>query len=101
MSKRSTSVAPVELIQRDHECPMCRRRFQSTAMGCHRGCPVASHCGALCCPHCGYEFVDSSRVEARFRKLGAIWRTALSWVRPKLPSTPAGKTPTEERNRPR
>lgn len=101
MSKLEKAVAPIELIRREHECPMCRQRFQSTAMGCHRGCPMVNHCGALCCPHCGYEFVDSSRVEARFRRLGDLWRTALSWVKPKSASTPAGETPTEKGNHPR
>lgn len=57
-----------------HECPFCRRTFPETSMACHGGCPMASHCGALCCPHCGYEFIDTRSVASRFERIRSWFR---------------------------
>jgi len=58
-----------------HECPLCRKPFETESMGCQRGCPLVRHCGALCCPHCGYEFVDTTKTEARFARVGGWFAT--------------------------
>jgi len=47
-------------------CPLCGTRFDRSA-GCTSACPMSSHCITLCCPDCGYRFVDEHRsMLARF-----------------------------------
>ena len=38
-------------------CALCGREYERAACR-HQGCPLASHCQMLCCPHCGYRSVD-------------------------------------------
>jgi hypothetical protein len=57
-----------------HECPLCRQSFASEDMNCHDNCFLGRRCGVLCCPHCGYEFVDTRGVERRFSRLGGFLR---------------------------
>ncbi len=42
-------------------CPLCGGRIKDSSENEHcPTCPVAKHCKILCCPNCGYEFVEDS-----------------------------------------
>jgi hypothetical protein len=42
-------------------CPLCGGKIKDASENEHcPSCPVAKHCKILCCPHCGYEFVEDS-----------------------------------------
>ena len=41
-------------------CPLCGGEFPARE-ACAPGCPLGSRCNTLCCPHCGYRFVDERR----------------------------------------
>ena len=50
----------------DHRCPLCGGTFAEEA---HCSvCPMSRHCQILCCPHCGYSFVETSTVVTLFRR---------------------------------
>jgi NMD protein affecting ribosome stability and mRNA decay len=57
-------------------CPLCGARVSEDGSVCE-GCPVAMvthaprHCGVLCCPRCGYQFVERS---SWLESLGRLWR---------------------------
>lgn len=55
-------------------CPLCHREFPAAEMECHPGCPLAGRCRVICCPHCGYEFVDPAPTARRLRRLGDLLR---------------------------
>jgi Fe2+ transport system protein FeoA len=59
---------------REQICPLCQHRFNIDELRCPHGCPIASHCDVVCCPNCGYESVDSTRMERRLRALKDLWR---------------------------
>jgi ferrous iron transport protein A len=42
-------------------CALCGFEFDEQAMLCHSQCPLADGCAILCCPNCGYQFVDESK----------------------------------------
>lgn len=49
------------MTDRGHvSCPLCGARFEAQA-ACVAGCPMSRYCSTLCCPACGYRFVDESR----------------------------------------
>jgi len=54
-------------------CPLCGQEFRLDAMGCHDGCPLARRCAVLCCPHCGYEFVDEGPTRRRLARIRSFW----------------------------
>lgn len=42
-------------------CPLCGKSIETSSDREHcPSCPVAKQCKILCCPHCGYEFVEDS-----------------------------------------
>jgi hypothetical protein len=44
-------------------CPLCGGKIKDSSENEHcPSCPVAKHCKILCCPHCGYEFVEDSAI---------------------------------------
>jgi len=52
-------------------CPLCGGSFPADGSGCPSACPIAKQCKVLCCPHCGYEFVEDSAVASGIARL---WR---------------------------
>jgi Fe2+ transport system protein FeoA len=52
-------------------CGLCGHVFRPDALSCHAGCPLGATCRLICCPNCGYEVPDESRV-ATGRVLGRI-----------------------------
>lgn len=44
------------------KCPLCGEVFSSDRSHCASGCPMAANCRVLCCPACGYQFVEDSLV---------------------------------------
>lgn len=42
-------------------CGLCGYEFDEEALACHGGCPLASRCAIICCPHCGYQQPDPAR----------------------------------------
>ena len=52
-------------------CALCGGRFTHGGQACG-ACPLASGCGLVRCPHCGYQFPRSSRLVDWFlRRIGA------------------------------
>jgi hypothetical protein len=53
-------------------CPLCGARASFGSSSC-AVCPMGSRCDVLCCPNCGYEFVEKSVVydflQGLFRRL--------------------------------
>jgi Fe2+ transport system protein FeoA len=43
-------------------CGLCGHRFDPRVLACHDGCPLGPTCRLICCPNCGYEVPDESRV---------------------------------------
>jgi Fe2+ transport system protein FeoA len=43
-------------------CGLCGRVFEPHSLACHDGCPLGPTCRLICCPNCGYEVPDESRV---------------------------------------
>ena len=43
----------------EHDCPLCGLHFAEGAAHCG-GCPMNAACKTICCPRCGYEYVDHS-----------------------------------------
>ena len=54
-------------------CPLCQHRFEQAEAGCSR-CPLSTNCHVICCPNCGYQFVEHSSIVEFFRRLTARWR---------------------------
>ena len=42
-------------------CPMCGQRFDPDANSACTACPLHAGCSLVCCPHCGYETIDTRR----------------------------------------
>jgi len=60
---------PARLSSIIRRCPMCGCDFdESEHAGC-TACPLNRHCRVLCCPRCGYEFVEESWLVDRWRDL--------------------------------
>lgn len=55
----------------DHRCPLCGGTF-AEEQHCSV-CPLATHCHILCCPHCGYSFVEKSGLVDFVRRLLGRW----------------------------
>lgn len=44
-----------------HSCPLCGLTFTGAqGAGSCMGCPLGAHCETICCPRCGYSFVERS-----------------------------------------
>jgi hypothetical protein len=70
--------APAPVLRREpataveHRCPLCGGTFAEET---HCGvCPMTSYCRTLCCPNCGYSFVESSSVVDLVRRVVARLR---------------------------
>lgn len=45
------------------DCSMCGHSFtRGEGAACRSGCPMASGCGMVTCPSCGYEFPSESKL---------------------------------------
>ncbi len=45
------------------DCGMCGHSFtRNEGAACQSGCPMASGCGMVTCPSCGYEFPPESKL---------------------------------------
>jgi hypothetical protein len=45
------------------DCGMCGHSFtRQEGAACQGGCPMASGCGMVTCPSCGYEFPPESKI---------------------------------------
>jgi hypothetical protein len=45
------------------DCSMCGHSFTyAEGAACRSGCPMASGCGMVTCPSCGYEFPRESKL---------------------------------------
>ena len=60
-----------------YRCPLCAGEVRADRDSCRGGCPLARRCRILCCPRCGYEFVEDSaivsgigRLFRRLRRIG-------------------------------
>ncbi|MFQ5877401.1 MAG: hypothetical protein ACE5JH_06900 [Acidobacteriota bacterium] len=50
-----------------HHCPLCGGSFAQEE---HCSiCPMTAYCNTLCCPHCGYAYVERSSVVDLIRRL--------------------------------
>ena len=61
-------------------CPLCQFEFDERELACHSACALAGGCAIVCCPNCGYQQVDES-------KLGIT-----QWLRRLLEPRPAEAT---------
>ena len=50
------------------QCALCGGRFDHGGVVCG-GCPLASGCDIVKCPHCGYQFPRASRLVEWWRRL--------------------------------
>lgn len=48
-------------------CPLCQHKFEGRT-ACH-GCGMMAGCQLICCPQCGYEFVESSKTVSFFKEM--------------------------------
>ena len=52
-------------------CGLCGHQFTKEAGGvCRSGCPVATGCGMVTCPSCGYEFPPESKLVSALVRFG-------------------------------
>lgn len=51
------------------KCPLCGGTVPTDRGRCAGGCPIAKNCRILCCPHCGYGFVEDSAVATGIGRL--------------------------------
>jgi hypothetical protein len=58
----------------DHKCPLCGGVVPADRDHCAAGCPLAKGCRVLCCPSCGYEFVEDSAIASGVSRL-------VGWIR--------------------
>lgn len=61
----------------EHDCPLCGLHFAEGAVHCG-GCPLNASCGTICCPRCGYEYVDRSATVDLFHRGLHVMR---GWLR--------------------
>jgi hypothetical protein len=52
------------------ECGMCGHSFtRQEGAACRSGCPMATGCGMVTCPSCGYEFPPESKIVSLITRL--------------------------------
>jgi hypothetical protein len=44
------------------KCALCGSWFDERDLACHGSCPMTDRCAIVCCPSCGYQTVDDSRM---------------------------------------
>ena len=57
-------------------CPLCSFSFRKDEMRCVGSCPIAKHCGMICCPSCNYQFIlpqTRGTLRTRLSRLFARW----------------------------
>ena len=57
-------------------CPLCSFPFEPQEMRCVGSCPIAKHCGMLCCPSCNYQFIlpqSRDKLRTRLSRFFARW----------------------------
>jgi hypothetical protein len=62
--EREAATAPVL-----RTCPLCGGGIPADTDSCPSGCPMAKKCNLICCPNCGYEFVEESAVVSGLSRL--------------------------------
>ncbi len=58
-----------------HRCPLCGGTF-AQEQHCSI-CPMTDYCHTLCCPNCGYTFVERSSVIDGTRRIAGWLRRAI------------------------
>jgi hypothetical protein len=48
-------------------CPLCGNRFEEGENTACSACPMGKECGTICCPNCGYQFVERSWIVDTWR----------------------------------
>lgn len=48
-------------------CPLCGNHFDEEDSGACVACPLNRNCGTICCPNCGYQFIERSWLVDRWR----------------------------------
>jgi hypothetical protein len=57
-------------MSESQSCALCGHRFRrEEALEPCGACALHSGCGAICCPRCGYSFVNESRIWNWIRRL--------------------------------
>jgi hypothetical protein len=51
-------------------CPLCGYTFEVEESTHCSACPMQKKCTMVCCPHCGYSYVEESRLIERLRRRG-------------------------------
>jgi len=62
-------MAADEHPQKVRKCPLCGGAVPTDRSRCAGRCPMAGACRILCCPHCGYGFVEDSTVATGIGRL--------------------------------
>jgi hypothetical protein len=52
---------------KEYMCPLCGMRFTSGGRGCS-ACPLHGGCDIVCCPRCGHQFPEESKLVALARR---------------------------------
>jgi hypothetical protein len=52
-------------------CALCGYTYDAVGMVCHASCPLSAGCHITCCPNCGYQTPDETRMSVA----GALKRT--------------------------
>jgi hypothetical protein len=53
-----------------YHCPLCGFNFDKGESVPCKSCPIgAATCNLLCCPNCGYQWPEESKVVSALRKL--------------------------------
>jgi hypothetical protein len=52
-------------------CALCGYAYDAVGMACHTSCPLSAGCHVTCCPNCGYQTPD----ETKMGVAGALKRT--------------------------
>ena len=50
-------------------CPLCGFKFEKSAIVKCASCPVNCGKGTLCCPHCGYKYIEKSSTLELLKKI--------------------------------
>ena len=51
-----------------YKCPLCSYSFKVGEAKCG-ACPMSKGCKIICCPHCGYQWVEESKAVNLIKKL--------------------------------
>ncbi|HDL18047.1 MAG TPA: hypothetical protein ENH29_03240 [Bacteroidetes bacterium] len=50
-------------------CPLCGFQFEESENSTCAACPLgAKTCNLLCCPNCGYQWTDESKIIAKLKQ---------------------------------